>query len=96
MSVIPFPTQHVKSIIKFLSYRDETLRGGKGEATLSLLVKEENDILFYKNIKNLESAYDQFGRELIEMNEDKAPKEEITQKVQRIMFLTKVLIGTFA
>jgi hypothetical protein len=96
MSVIPFPNQHVKSIIKFLSYQDGNLRGGKGETTLSLLVKEENDMLFYKNIKSLESAYDQFGRELIDLHERKAPKDEITQKIQRIMFLTKVLIGTFA
>ena len=75
LTILPFPSLKLKGIIKYLEWRDETRRGGVGLATISILINESDDLIFYKYIKELESEFEETANKLILMEETKRNEE---------------------
>jgi hypothetical protein len=66
---IPFPSIGIKSIIKYLQWKDDTRRSSVGYATLTFLFSEGDDMVMYKYINELEEFFSLTAKNLIKIEE---------------------------
>ncbi len=78
LSIIAFPIEKCKTLTKYIRYEDKELRGGQGFGTINILFKEENDLIFYKYIKQFESYVDNLASEFILLNENHVTHEDLS------------------
>ncbi len=83
LSFIPFPSLKLKAIIKYFQWTDENRRGGVGKAALTLLFKEDYDVVFYKGIDSIEPAFEEIAQKLIHSKELKAGREIIAEEIEK-------------
>ncbi|TFG06616.1 MAG: GTP-binding protein [Promethearchaeota archaeon] len=82
--VIPFPSIGLKGIIKYLQYGDEERRGGVGQAAITLLFSEVDDLIFYKGMEEFESVFDEIAQNVIKIEETKQGKEHVLKEVKKL------------
>ncbi len=78
LAFLPFPTEKKKGVIRCIEWKDESLRGDVGTASLSLIFDEDDDAIFYKYIKDLEIVFDEAAEKIIELNKLNAGQDKIT------------------
>ena len=72
--IMSFPQAKKKGLIKLLEWKDPTRRGGRREATLSILFEEKDDSILYKYKDDIEEQIKTFLVDfmpLVQKNEDK-------------------------
>lgn len=77
LAFLPFPTEKKKGIIRCIEWKDESLRGDVGTASLSLIFDEDDDAIFYKYIKDLEIVFDEAAEKIIGLNKLNAGQDTI-------------------
>ncbi|MFX1570281.1 MAG: Rab family GTPase [Promethearchaeota archaeon] len=75
--IIPFPMFNLKGIIKYIERPDEASRGGAAISSITVLFNEAYDLIFYKYIDYLESAFDDTAQKIIELENRKANSNKI-------------------
>ncbi len=72
--IMSFPQVKKKGLVKLIEWKDPTRRGGRREATLSILFEEKDDSILYKYKDDIEEKINEFlidFLQLIKKNEDK-------------------------
>lgn len=80
--ILPFPSLNLKGMIKYLEWPNIKLRGEVGLATITILFREADDMIFYKFFKEIESILDNTAIDLIEM-EVKGRNETVINEMFR-------------
>lgn len=84
LCIIPYPKYNTKFLLKKFKYSDRTKRGQACETTLGLFFNEEDDVIFYRYIKDFEEIFEKFAIDLNELQESGARKEKIASKIDEI------------
>jgi small GTP-binding protein len=82
--IMPFQSLNLKSIIKYLQWNDKDKRGGIGQAAITLLFKDVNDLIFYKYKENLESVFNESKKTIIKLKEKKEEDDKINAEVRNL------------
>jgi Ras-related protein Rab-1A len=82
--IMPFQSLNLKSIIKYLQWNDKDKRGGIGQAAITLLFKDFNDLIFYKYKENLEDLFNESKKIIIKLKERKADDDQINAEVRNL------------
>ncbi|MEE9377759.1 MAG: Rab family GTPase [Candidatus Lokiarchaeia archaeon] len=82
--IIPFPMLNLKGITKYIERADETRRGGVALSSLTLLFKEADDLIFYKYIDYLESAFTESAQKIIELENKQAITDDIYTEINEL------------
>lgn len=82
--IMPFQSLNLKSVIKYLQWNDKDKRGGIGQAAITLLFKDFNDLIFYKYKENLEDIFNESKKIIIKLKERKADDDQINAEVRNL------------
>ncbi len=82
--IMPFQSLNLKSIIKYLQWNDKDKRGGIGQAAITLLFKDFNDLIFYKYKENLEDLFNESKKIIVKLKEKKADDDQINAEVRNL------------
>ncbi len=80
LAVVPLPEFSLKMLVKFMKYVDDKARGGVVDTTLSILFDENDDLIFYKYMRDFEALFQEIARKLI-VNEENKGSEESTSHI---------------
>jgi len=75
--VLPFPSLKLKGLIKYIKWDDENRRGGIGQASITLLFNEVDDVIFYKYLHHFDSTFAEAAQNIISLEKMKAGKDSI-------------------
>ncbi len=90
--IIPFPMFNLKGIIKYIERPDLTKRGEAAISSITVLFNEAYDLIFYKYINYLESAFADTAQKIIELETRKANSDEIYIELTNLKIkITEVL-----
>ena len=84
IAIIPFPSLGLKGLIKFIQYKDRERRGGVGQAAITLLFNEVDDIIFYKGMEYLNPEFNEAAQKITEFEESKKEKELIEIEIKNL------------
>lgn len=84
LGVIPFPSINLKGLIKSLTIKDKTRRGGSIDSAITILFKEANDVIFYKYINTFETLCNKTALRISELVENGASKQEIQEEIKNL------------
>lgn len=84
IAIIPFPSIGLKGLIKYIQFKDDERRGGVGQAAITLLFNEVDDIVFYKGMEYFNPDFNEIAQKLIELEESKASKEKIKNEIKNL------------
>ncbi len=73
--ILPFPSLSSKGLIKYLKWDDLSRRGGIGQAAITLLFQEIDDVIFYKYINQLSVLFGEISQTFVELEKSKALRE---------------------
>lgn len=73
VAVIPISTYKLKALVQFIRFKDESLRGGMGEAALVLLYDERHDGIYYKYLEHFERVFTRYKTKTSNLHHQKAP-----------------------
>lgn len=90
--IIPFPMFNLKGVIKYIEREDETKRGGAAISSITLLFNEAYDLIFYKYINYLESAFTESAQKIIELESRKASSDEIYVELTNLKTRTSEIL----
>jgi small GTP-binding protein len=76
LAILPLPDDAVKIVVRCLAYRDPGLRGFRGLSTISLVIDEASDVIFYKYLIDFEKVFDEYAKEIVELEENKHPVKQ--------------------
>jgi hypothetical protein len=71
---IPLPKFKTKMLVKMFQYSDKNKRGHACDTTLALLFNEEDDLIFYKYVRDFEDIFEKYAIEINEIQEIAADK----------------------
>ncbi len=102
LAFLPFPSESKKGIVRNIEWKDQSLRGGVGSCSLTLIFSEADDLIYYKYIKDLESLFDEASEKIIKLksknandNTFKAAIKKFHEQFQaRLKELSEQEIGT--
>jgi len=90
--IIPFPSFNLKGIIKYIERQEDSYRGGVEVSTITLLFNETDDIIFYKYMDYLETAFSEYAERIIDLENKKANTDEIFAEINNLRNkLTEIL-----
>ncbi|NMC04025.1 MAG: GTP-binding protein [Candidatus Lokiarchaeota archaeon] len=95
LAIIPLPGLGMKMYVKYGSYPDASRRGRTCDVTLNLLFAEENDIIFYKYIRDFQHLFDKHAALIIQGETDKASRAEIKKMVDAMHDESVALVESF-
>ena len=82
--IMPFPNFNLKGIIKYIERHDDNFRGGFELSTITLLFNEADDLIFYKYMAYLESAFSECAGKIIELENKNAETDEIFVQINKL------------
>ncbi|KKL50400.1 hypothetical protein LCGC14_2305850, partial [marine sediment metagenome] len=82
--IMPFPNFNLKGIIKYIERHDDNFRGGFELSTITLLFNEVDDLIFYKYMAYLESAFSECAGKIIELENKNAETDEIFVQINKL------------
>ncbi len=82
--VIPYPSEKLKSVVKYLQIKDEERRGGFKLTMITMLFEEDLDAIFYKYMNNFENLFNEAATKIVELEESKAEKILIDEELESL------------
>ncbi|MFX1374342.1 MAG: Rab family GTPase [Promethearchaeota archaeon] len=82
--ILPFPSDNLKGVVKYIERPDESFKGGAALSTLTLLFDEAHDLIFYKYIDYLETAFSECAKKVIELIINKASSNDLFYEINRL------------
>ena len=76
LAILPVPDSSAKIVVRCITYRDGESRGFHGEATLSLIIGEAGDAIFYKYLIDFENIFNEYAKKIVILEENKQPVEQ--------------------
>ena len=90
--IIPFPMLNLKGITKYIERADESRRGGVALSSITLLFKEAYDLIFYKYMDYLESAFRESAQKIIDLENNQAKSDEIYAEMNNLKIRVSVIL----
>lgn len=84
IALIPFPSIGLKGLIKYIQFKDNDRRGGIGQAAITLLFNEVDDIVFYKGMEYFNPDFNEVAQTIIEIEELKADRKKIQNEIKNL------------
>ena len=84
IAIIPFPSIGLKGLIKYIQFKDDDRRGGVGQAAITLLFNEVDDIVFYKGMEYFNPDFNEIAQKVIELEEIKAGRKKIKNAIKNL------------
>lgn len=84
IAIIPFPSIGLKGLIKYIQFHDEERRGGVGQAAITLLFNEVDDIVFYKGMEYFNPDFNEVAQNIIEIEELKTDRNKIKNEISNL------------
>ncbi|MFX0005688.1 MAG: Rab family GTPase [Promethearchaeota archaeon] len=82
--VLPFPSFNLKGIVKYIERETDKFKGGTAISTITLLFDEADDLIFYKYINYLESAFNVTAERIIELKYKGANTDDIFYEINKL------------
>lgn len=82
--ILPFPSLQLKGLIKYIQWEDPNKRGGIGQANITLLFQEMDDVIFYKYVKELSTPFGDIAQNLSFLEKSGAPKEQFISELHNL------------
>jgi len=82
--ILPFPSLQLKALVKFIKWDDETRRGGYARSSITLLFNEEDDLIFYKYLNELEKTCQRCAKRLIKHEVRRVDKTKLVEAIKAI------------
>lgn len=76
LAILPIPDSAAKIVVRCITYNDHELRGYRGVSTLSLIIGETGDAVFYKYLIDFEKIFNDCAKEIVNLEENKQPVEQ--------------------
>lgn len=96
LEIITFPTLNLKGMIKFIELEDNSEKGKYSQNAITLLFKEEYDIIFYKYIKNFEEIFQDIADQIKYYEQTGKSTKLITLKLKEFReSVKKILIELY-
>ncbi len=83
LAIMSFPQLKKKGLIKLLDWKDPTRRGGRREATLSILFEEKDDPILYKYKDDIEEQINEFLIDFLPLIQKKVEKNLLQDKLKK-------------
>lgn len=80
MVILPFPSLNSKGLIKYIQWEEEGRRGGIGQAAITLLFREFDDLIFYKYKDDLKPLFHEIEENYIGYKLGKIPESVIKER----------------
>ena len=84
IAIIPFPSLGLKGLIKFIQFKDKGRRGGVGQAAITLLFNEVDDIIFYKGMEYFDPDFNETAQRITKFEESKQEIELIADEIKNL------------
>ncbi|TFG27041.1 MAG: GTP-binding protein [Promethearchaeota archaeon] len=84
IAIIPFPSIGLKGLIKFIQFKDKERRGGVGQAAITLLFNEVDDIIFYKGIEYFDTDFNETAQKITKFEESGKEIELIGSEIKNL------------
>jgi small GTP-binding protein len=84
-SLIDFPSLNKKGLVKAFRWEDFSKRGGKGQATLSIIFDNTDDNNFYKYRDDLEPLFSDFIQQFITQRQKKPQISSFTPQLEFLL-----------
>ena len=84
IAIIPFPSIGLKGLIKYIQFKDEDRRGGVGQAAITLLFNEVDDIVFYKGMEYFNPDFNEVAQNIVNIEESKAERKKIQKEIKNL------------
>ena len=84
--ILPFPSLNSKGLIKYIKWDDPTRRGGIGQAALTLLFREINDVIFYKYMSYLDTPFEEASQKIERLALANAQREQYMDVVTELEY----------
>ncbi|MBN1801624.1 MAG: GTP-binding protein [Candidatus Lokiarchaeota archaeon] len=65
--IVPFQSYRKKAILKFFKWDDIKRRGKIGRSSITVVFNEDNDVVFYKYIEDLNAVFEEFTPKIIKL-----------------------------
>ncbi len=88
--IVPFQSYKKKAILKFFKWDDKKRRGKIGRSSITVVFNEDNDVIFYKYIEDLNAVFEEFAPKFIKLELSRAKTEEYLTLMN---YLLKKLVG---
>ncbi|MFX0020829.1 MAG: Rab family GTPase [Candidatus Hermodarchaeota archaeon] len=82
--IMPFPSFNLKGIVKYIERETDSFKGGTALSTITLLFDEADDVIFYKYIDYLESAFNNFSERIIDLKSNGATTNDIFYEINNL------------
>ncbi len=83
--IMSFPQIKKKGLIKLLEWKDQNRRGGRREATLSILFEEKDDSILYKYKDDIEEQINEFLIDFLQLVKNNEIKEKLRKKLNTFL-----------
>ncbi len=84
--IMPFPSFNLKGIVKYIERETDSFKGGMALSTITLLFNEADDLIFYKYIDYLESAFTVAAQRIIKLKHKEANTDDIFYEINTLNF----------
>jgi small GTP-binding protein len=82
--IMPFPSFNLKGIVKYIERETDKFKGGTALSTITLLFDEADDLIFYKYMNYLESAFNVTAERIIELKHKGANTDDIFYEINKL------------
>jgi Ras-related protein Rab-8A len=94
--LVPFPMFQRKGVVKLFEWKDSELRGGRGNAALTVLYEDKDDAIFYKYIDDFEPPFKNAIPDLISLLRSHESADLIISKLESFQSEFFNLLGSLA
>lgn len=92
LSLLPFPADGMKALVKYMAFPSKTRRGGIGECTLSLMFDEKDDTIFYKYLDQFEKVFDDHAPAFVARQQDEPGPATLLPLVEAVLADVRALV----
>ncbi|MFW9828715.1 MAG: Rab family GTPase [Candidatus Thorarchaeota archaeon] len=82
--IMPFPSFNLKGLVKYIERIDNKYKGGTALSTITLLFDEAHDLIFYKYIDYLESAFSECAQKVKILKRNNAPSDDLFYELNKL------------
>ncbi|MFX1374613.1 MAG: Rab family GTPase [Promethearchaeota archaeon] len=82
--ILPFPSLQLKGLIKYIQWEDPEKRGGIGQANITLLFQEMDDVIFYKYLKEISNPFNDITQNIAYLEKSNASENQYVSELRNL------------
>jgi small GTP-binding protein len=91
--IMPFPSFNLKGIVKYIERETDSFKGGTALSTITLLFNEADDLIFYKYIDYLESAFADSAERIVDLKCNGAMTDDIFYEITKLNLIISEILN---